>query len=466
MSDDQNIHAAMDADDPKFAIQNENCSDNSTKVFAEENDEGFFNLHHSYSNAIEAAITQWIANLNTDCITEDQNNKCENNTDNENTNPIQQEERNETQEYSPENQNTSTKCDTRHEPENTKKNAISSHLQPLSENTKENEVEYTTDESTLILTNTSSTDVVRYQTEKSELFSVSGLLSQEYSKRTADIDVGELDREEDVYLMSHIAYNNKIEFQISNTDNLTEEISNLNEDKKEGTSSCISQISNFQNVQSNTDNFHEDEETCRTTELFAHDSNRIRTNDLEIEEIFIDDECNNSSVIEVEEINASTNSSERNNCTNSTITKDNHKTREKVKRRQLFAKPSKSKWTAFNLKRTASSHLSKRARLRNAKIKSYKNQSKTLENSLQTHICTTLKDFYPQLRLTTDAFQKTEMFLRDIVHRLGREAASLVALSHKKIVNLRVLKYAIKLCLEHIKNEIDIAAGRKNKWML
>ncbi|GFV93524.1 uncharacterized protein TNCV_1988371 [Trichonephila clavipes] len=82
-------------------------------------------------------------------------------------------------------------------------------------------------------------------------------------------------------------------------------------------------------------------------------------------------------------------------------------------------------------------------------------------NGLQVFIVRTMTETHPNLSLASDVPLKIEMFLWDIIHRIGEEAEILISLSNKKVLDKRVLKYAIKLSLEKMKNESDVVAGKR-----
>ncbi|GFR12507.1 uncharacterized protein TNCT_524901 [Trichonephila clavata] len=86
-------------------------------------------------------------------------------------------------------------------------------------------------------------------------------------------------------------------------------------------------------------------------------------------------------------------------------------------------------------------------------------------NGLQVFIARTMMETHPTLSLASDVPLKIEMFLWDIIHRIGEEAEILISLSNKKVLDRRVLKYAIKLSLEKMKNESDVVAGKRSQWI-
>ncbi|GFS43616.1 uncharacterized protein TNIN_210301 [Trichonephila inaurata madagascariensis] len=86
-------------------------------------------------------------------------------------------------------------------------------------------------------------------------------------------------------------------------------------------------------------------------------------------------------------------------------------------------------------------------------------------NGLQVFIVRTMTETHPNLSLASDVPLKIEMFLWDIIHRIGEEAEILISLSNKKVLDKRVLKYAIKLSLEKMKHESDVVAGKRSQWL-
>ncbi|GFU29027.1 uncharacterized protein NPIL_330391 [Nephila pilipes] len=87
------------------------------------------------------------------------------------------------------------------------------------------------------------------------------------------------------------------------------------------------------------------------------------------------------------------------------------------------------------------------------------------EKGLQIFIVKMMTDTHPNLNMASDVPLKIEMFLWDMIHRIGDEAETLIRLSSKKCLDKGVLKYAIKLCLEKIKNEADVVAGKRSQWL-
>ncbi|KAF8786182.1 Protein unc-93 like protein [Argiope bruennichi] len=95
-------------------------------------------------------------------------------------------------------------------------------------------------------------------------------------------------------------------------------------------------------------------------------------------------------------------------------------------------------------------------------VKNARNEQKP---KMQEFLMNTLKDTHPDLHLKDNIALRLEIFLWDILHRIGDEAENLVTLSTKKIFDKRVLKYAIKLSLEKLKTEADVVSGKRNQWL-
>ncbi|GIY60334.1 uncharacterized protein CDAR_9581 [Caerostris darwini] len=85
---------------------------------------------------------------------------------------------------------------------------------------------------------------------------------------------------------------------------------------------------------------------------------------------------------------------------------------------------------------------------------------------LQSFVKNTMTNRHPDLQLTADTIMKLELFLWDVINRVGDEANQLVTFTSKKLINKRVLKYAIKFSIDKLKNEADIATGKKTMGFL